>query len=117
MRFDSDKAFRQLIERGIVATMRMNRKVRIGNRYGDLYVKGMIVNIVRNGKRVARGVILDVIPNTPENRARYVSISGFDTVDEWEREAIRLHGRLPNSIVVVRLLAGSRKAYKPFSQL
>jgi len=104
MRFDSDKAFSFLMEHGIVATMRVNRKVRIGSRYGDLYVKGMIVNIVRNGKRVARGIIVDVAPNTPENRERYLPISGFQTIEEWVQEARRLHGRLPNSIVVVRLL-------------
>jgi len=104
MRFDSDKAFEQLMKHGIVATMRVQRKVRIGNRYTDLYVKGMIVNITRNGKRVGKGIILDVVSNTKENREKYVSISGFESVEEWEREAKRLHGRMPNVIVVVKLI-------------
>jgi len=92
------------MKHGVVATMRMNRKVRIGGRYTDLYARGMIVIITRNGKRIAKGIILDVLPNTRENRKKYVSISGFETVEEWEREARRLHGRLPNAIVVVKLI-------------
>jgi len=93
-----------LMEKGIVATMRVQRKVRIGNRYTDLYVKGMIVIITRNGKRVGKGIIVDVVENTRENREKYVKISGFGTVGEWEQEAKRLHGRMPNAIVVVRLI-------------
>jgi len=104
MKFDSDKAFSFLMKNGIVATMRMQRKVRIGNRFADLYVKGMIVNITRNGKRVGKGIIVDVVENTRENREKYVGISGFQSVEEWEGEAKRLHGRMPNVIVVVRLI-------------
>jgi len=104
MEFRSDKAFKQLIERGIVATMRMQRKVKIGGRYTDLYIKGMIVIITRNGKRIGKGIILNVVPNTKENREKYVVISGFENIEEWEKEARRLHGRMPNVIVVVRLL-------------
>jgi len=105
VRFDSDKAFSFLMTHGVVATMRMQRRVKIGNRYSDLYVRGMIVAITRSGKIVAKGVILDVVPNTRENREKYVKISGFESVEEWEAEARRMHGgRLPNSIVVIRLL-------------
>jgi len=104
MRFDSEKAFSFLMKNGIVATMRMNRRVRIGNRYSDLYVRGMIVWITRNGKKIARGLIVDVLPNTEENRKKYVSISGFESVGEWEKEAMRLYGRIPNAIVIVKLL-------------
>jgi len=104
MRFDSDKAFYFLMKNGIVATMRMNRKVRIGNRYTDLYVRGMIVWITSRGKRVARGIIIDVVENNEENRRRYLPISGFETVEEWMEEAKRLHRRMPNSIVIIKLL-------------
>jgi len=104
MRFDNDKAFDFLMKNGIVATMRMNRKVKIGGRYADMYVKGAIVVITRNGRRVGKGIIVDVVPNTEENRQRYVCISGFQSVEEWMQEAKRLHVRLPNSIVVVKLL-------------
>jgi len=105
MRFDSDKAFSFLMKHGVVATMRMQRKVRIGGKYTDLYTKGMIVIITRNGKRVAKGIIVDVVKNTEKNRKKYVGISGFETVEEWKEAARKLHkGRLPNVIVIVRLI-------------
>jgi len=104
MRFDSDKTFDFLMRNGVIATMRMQRKVWIGGRYTDLYIKGMIVIITRNGKRIGKGIILNVVPNTLENREKYVSISGFETVEEWEKEARRLHRRIPNVIVVLKML-------------
>jgi len=78
MRFDSDKAFEQLTKYGIVATMRMNRKVKVGRRRVDMYMRGMVVWITRNGKRVSKGVIVDVVPNTLENRKNMLRSAGLE---------------------------------------
>lgn len=105
MRFDSEKPLRQLIEKGIVATMRHNRKIRIGPFHQSLYIPGIIVNITSKGKRIGKAVVVEVYENTRENREKLVEISGFDTVEEWEKEARKLFkGKLPNTIVVLRLI-------------
>ena len=99
LRFESAKAFRQLMERGVVATMRRN----------GYYRKGMRVWIVRGGKWFGRGLVVDVLPNTEENRLKYFRISGFGSVEEWVSEATKLHGRLPPAIVLVELLGKLKK--------
>jgi len=105
MKFDSDRAYKQLVEHGIVATMRFNRRVRVGKLYTQLYVKGVVVRITRRGRTIGKGMIVDVLPNTRENREKLVYLSGFSTVEEWEEEARKLYdGRLPNTILVVKLI-------------
>ena len=95
MKFNSDRAFNQLMSQGIVATIRSN----------TFYERDMVVRITRHGKMVGRGVIIDVVPNTRENREKYLNISGFRSIEEWEKEAKRLHkGKLPDSIIIVGLL-------------
>ena len=101
MKFDNSRAFNHLVKRGIVATMRA----------GKFYKRGRVVKITRHNKIVGRGVIIDVVPNTRENRGKYLDISGFDSVEEWEEEARQLYkGRLPDCIVIVGLMGLFRRA-------
>jgi len=91
MIFRHHKAVEQLLKNRVVATMRnyrygVNRKVLIKTPKGMFY-----------------GMIIDVIPNTPENRLRFYRISGFDNPDEWLAEAIKLHKRIPRYIVIVQI--------------
>jgi len=91
MIFRHPKAVQQLLKNGVVATMRSykyeaNRKVLIKTPEGVFY-----------------GVIIDVAPNTPENRAKFYRLSGFDSPDEWLLEAVKLHKRIPRYIVIVQI--------------
>jgi len=105
MKFTSTRALRQLLQHGVVATMRQNDKVLVrGKFYMPLYYPLKTVKI-RHGRRVVGlGVIAEVVKNNRANRIRLLPLSGFRTVEEWESEAIRIFGRLPNSIVVVILV-------------
>ncbi|NPA98922.1 MAG: hypothetical protein GXO43_06035 [Crenarchaeota archaeon] len=77
---------------GLVATMR-NYRYRVGHSIR-----------VRVGNKVFCGNVLAVVDNTRENAEKYVEYSGFNSVDEWLGEAIRLHhGRRPKYIVLVKL--------------
>jgi len=106
VKFNSDKAFKQLMNHGIVATMRFNRYRKLGKWHLPFYARGNIIVITRHGRAVGEGIVVDVVPNTKKNREKYLHLSGFKSVEEWEQEARRLHrGRLPNSIVIVRLLS------------
>jgi len=80
-----------LLKHGIVATMRTYR-----------YRQGQIV-VIKTDRGTFRGRIVDVVPNTLENRMKLYKISGFDSPDEWLAEATKLHKRIPRYIVVVRI--------------
>lgn len=94
MRLDSDKAFSQLVFRGVVATMR-DYQYRVGQK----------VWITRKGKRICRGVVVGVYENTRENREKLFDLSGFARVEEWEEEARRLHNKLPKWVVIVKKIS------------
>lgn len=95
MRFMSGKALKQLLEKGTVATMR-NYPYRLGQ-------------VVTINNRF-RAVIKEVYDNTPENRQKLFHISGFGSVEEWEKTAVKYHnGRLPKYIFIIRLLGGRKK--------
>jgi len=64
-----------LLKNGIMATMR-NYKYEVNRRV-----------LIRTPKGVFYGSIIDVVPNTPENRLRFYRISCFDNPDEWLLEA------------------------------
>jgi len=92
MIFRHPKVVEHLIRNRIVATMRnykyeANRKV-----------------LIKTPKGVFRGRIVDVVPNTPENRAKLYRISGFNSPDEWLAEALKLHRCFPKYIVVVQIV-------------
>jgi len=89
--FRHSKVVDFLLKNGIVATMR-NYKYEMKRRV-----------VIRTPKGVFYGRIIDVVPNTSENRLRFYKISGFRTPEEWLTEAIELHGRLPRYIVVVQI--------------
>jgi len=95
MRFDSDKAFNQLMEKGIVATMR-----------NFPYQPGKRARIIRHGKYICTAYILARYENTEENRRKLLKISGFTSLEEWENEATKLFGSLPKYIIVVSLKPG-----------
>jgi len=80
-----------LLKNGRVATMRTWK-----------YKPGQIV-VIKTDSGTFRGRIVDVVPNTPENRLKFYKMSGFDNVDEWLMEAIKLHKRIPRYIVVVQI--------------
>jgi len=91
MMFKSKRALDFLLRNGIVATMR-NTKYRLGQ-------------VVRINRELC-GVIIEIHDNTRANRGKFVKISGFNTVEEWENEARKLHkGKLPRRIYIVKLLS------------
>lgn len=94
MRFNSERALRQLLERGVVATMRMPRKG---------YREGAVVPIENpRGEVVAYARIVAVLPNEPVYREAYSRLSGFPSPKEWEDAARRLYrGALPKLILVL----------------
>jgi len=51
----------------------------------------------------SKAKIVDVVLNTPENRLRFYRMGGFDSLDEWLMEAIKLHKKIPRYIVVVQM--------------
>jgi len=89
--FRHPKALRQLITSGIVATMRSFR-----------YKKGQSV-VIKTESGKLKGRIIEVVPNTPENRIKYYKLSGFETPEEWLAEAVKMHKKTPKYIVVVEL--------------
>jgi len=91
LKFESERAFKQLMERGFVATMRGYKKL------------GRVV-IKHRGVVDGRGFVLGCLANTPDARRMLLPLSGFSSVEEWELEARRLHGRLPPFIVLVKRL-------------
>jgi len=93
MRFKSEKASRQLVEKGIVATMR-NYKLRPRTVVKAKTTLGEVYAVVE-----------DVYPNYDEIVGELFYFSGFETPEEWIREALRLHnGRKPKYIILLRLL-------------
>ncbi|MEX0569101.1 MAG: hypothetical protein Q6363_008100 [Candidatus Njordarchaeota archaeon] len=94
MRFDSLKPYKQLIEHGVVATMRNY----------DYYPGQKIVIKSRYHRSNIHAVVQEVVKNNQENREKYLSISGFDSVDEWIQEAKKLHKKWPRLIVIVKLV-------------
>jgi len=82
-----------LLKNGIVATMRTWK-----------YKPGQIV-VIRTDRGTFRGRIVDVVPNTLENRMKLYRISGFDSADEWLMEAVKLHKKIPSYIVVVQIVS------------
>jgi len=81
----------------LVATIRKKGHYRVGQR----------VVIKVNDKRIY-GRIIVVVPLTPFSLNKYVVYSGFENVEEWVKEAKRLHKAEidPNKfeIIVVELL-------------
>lgn len=94
MRVDSEKAFRQLVKEGVLATMR------------DFpYKVGRVVKIYHRGRYVGWAIVEDVVPVTEPNLRYFVGASGFDSVEEWIEEAKKLNrGRLPKYIVYINLI-------------
>jgi len=92
MIFRHPRAVEQLVRFGVVATMRTYR-----------YRPGQGV-LIRIPGRVLRGRVAGVMPNTPENRLKYYMLSGFDSPDLWLAEALKLHSRIPDWIVIVEVL-------------
>ena len=93
-RVDSEKAFRQLMREGVLATMR-NYPYRVGS----------VVKVYHRGRYVGKAVVEDVVPVTEPNLRYLVGASGFDTIEEWVEEAKRLNkGRLPKYIVYIILI-------------
>ena len=67
------------------------------------YRAGSTVRVVAGGRRFC-GDILGVYDNTRENAEKLVEYSGFNNVDEWLSEAIKLHhGRKPRYIILLKL--------------
>jgi hypothetical protein len=92
MQFNSDKAYKQLLT-GRVATMR-----------SFLYRVGHNIRLYRHRKYIGLGRVCAVLTNKKSYREKLVKDSGFNTVEEWEKEAIRLHGKLPYYIICVKLM-------------
>jgi hypothetical protein len=82
----------------LVATIRKKGYYRAGQR----------VIIKMNNKRIY-GKIITITPLSPFSLSKYVVYSGFENVEEWEKEAKRLHKAEidPNKfeIVVVELIS------------
>jgi len=79
------------LKHGIVATMRTWK-----------YKPGQIV-VIKTDRGAFKGKVVDVVPNTAENRQKLYRISGFDSPNEWLMEAIKLHKKIPRYIVVVQI--------------
>ena len=97
LHFKSEEALNHLLEKGEVATMR-DYPYRMGR---EVYVK-KVVGIERI--TVAKARIEKVVLNSLENRIRYFRMSGFNSLEEWLEEAIRLNGKIPRYIVVLKLI-------------
>ena len=63
--------------------------------------------VVKVGDKMFHGEVIGVVPLTPFSLGENVSYSGFQSIEEWVREAERLHrGRIdPNKfeIVIIKL--------------
>ena len=86
MQFKSERALNFLLTNGGVVTMRnydykVGRKVKINRKYN-----GWIIGKILNSRAI---------------REECYDLSGFDTIEEWEQEAIKLHGKLPKYIYIV----------------
>jgi len=66
------------------------------------YQLGQFV-VIKTDRGTLKGKIVDVVLNTPENRLRFYRMGGFDSLDEWLMEAIKLHRKIPRYIVVVQM--------------
>lgn len=100
MLFNNNKARRQFIEQGIVATMRnphFKFMYEIGKSY-QIWQK----NYSGEKKFHGWGRVLKLLPNTKENREKYRHISGFDSVEEWEQAAMKFDSSLPEKIIIVK---------------
>ncbi len=89
MQFKSEKALMQLLKEGLVVTMRntnydVGQKIKINKKYDAIIVTKTL------NTRIIRKDLWDA--------------SGFDSLEEWEEEAKRLHkGKLPKFIYAVAL--------------
>jgi len=88
MRFKSEPALNQLLKNKVVATMR---------EFDYVAPRNVIIN------KKWKGLIVGKFKNTPENRKYLVTISGFDSVNAWVKEAKKLSGKMPRWIYVVCL--------------
>ena len=95
MIFCSEKVLRYLRTRpSYVATLRTYP-----------YKRGQIVTVRNCNKEIiCKAVVADVAEPTKENLSKYLSISGFETVDEWIAEAKKLHRKRPRHLVVLKLM-------------
>ena len=103
MRVDSEKPYRQLMEYGVLATMREYP-----------YREGQVVRVKHDGKCVGKAVVRQVIELSKVMMMsqgvleRLTRFSGFSTFEEWLEEAKKLnHGIAPRYVVIIKLLEGS----------
>lgn len=96
MKFKSLRAVSQLLNGGIVATMRNGRYNNIIGREVDIRDERGIV--------FARARVIAVLENNKTFRRLLWKYSGFESVEEWEERAKELHnGKLPKFIVILKL--------------
>ena len=57
-----------------------------------------------NGRIMGYGVIVDAAAPTTDILEKWLKYSGFSSVNEWIREALRLHRRKPRYVYLVKIL-------------
>ena len=82
----------------LVATIRRRGYYKLGKRV-----------IVKVGDKKFQGEVVGVVPLTPFSLGEYVNYSGFQSVEDWVREAEKLHKSKLNpnkfEIVIIQLLS------------
>ncbi len=80
MRFDSEKASKQILEKGIVATIRTYP-----------YKEGKWISVKIKERTLFGYKVTKTIENpTPEDLKSYADISGFENFGDWWAEYLRL---------------------------
>ena len=98
MTFKHPKALKQLLEKGIVATMRN-------------YFLPPLTKVKANNKYDC--IVLGSTTATEENIKKLHDISGFGSPEEWLKEAIKIHrGKTPKYIIVVAKLDSTSEKLK-----
>jgi len=95
MKFTHPKVINYILSQdvnGFIATMRTHR-----------YREGTLVKISIDNK-VIYAEVVKTYTNNEANRERLSCFSGFSSADEWLEEAVKIFGRKPRYIVLLRIL-------------
>jgi len=90
MKISDERVLKQFLDTGVLATMRNYH-----------YKVGQEVRIKYNGKTIAKGFIVGVFANRIAFRKAFLKYSGFNTIEEWEKKAKEICGRMPDYIIIV----------------
>ena len=102
MRFRNKRIVRLLRTFGIVAFM-SDRSYRVGS---NVTIWEHIGN--NEYRSVGYAVVEECVPATERNIVRFLPLSGYERIRQWEKAVTRRRDSLPSYIIVIRLLTGDR---------